>query len=469
MLKPVLLIGLSVTLFAVEVKSLGAAEKFISARFTIDRTRVRVGEEVKFDASASVAGEDSELFAYLWDFDGTDQVNVDARGPQMTHVFNHTGAYTVRLMVENDIGERDQAVGFVEVLPEVTDGLSITDHFEGGKSGVFLKSDCDFCFRLEWGGQFYFRLDNCRNRPVSLKIIGYGPNRLQIPAVTPYADDYSFDEKFALMANTDYQNPDWQPLTQVRYSYDDSSATLVAKFTPTSESIYLAWAAPYEIGRLEKFIDAWENNPRFSWSTIGLSVEGRPLYYISVTDPKEDDQKKKAVWITGNQHGYEMAAEYVCEGIVAALLEDSDSARTVLKNTVYNMVPMVNPDAVMRGGYRYNMGLVDLNRNWDDVAINEWDNKLPQPEVASIKRAIGDWVSGGGRLDFFFDFHCLTTIAENLLMIRAAPDSMPENVAEAQQRFTDLFAKKYVWRRSEDQGLQGSACTWAAKTFAAET
>lgn len=448
---------------------LAGADDSIAARFSIDRTRVKVGEAVAFDATASVPGRDSELFGYFWDFDGTDQVTVDAQGEMVTHVFNHTGAYTVRLMVENNIGERDLAVGFVEVLPEADDGISITDHFEGGKTGVLLHSDYDFCFSLEWGGQFYFRIDNCRNRPVSIKIIGYGSNHRQLPSVTPYADDDSFDDKFTFMANTDYQNPDWQPLTDAAYTYDEKTATLTVKFTPAAESIYLAWASPYEIGRLERFIDIWENRPEFTWSTVGLSVEGRPLYYIKVTDPESDDRNKKTVWITGNQHGYEMAAENVCEGIVAALLENSDSARAVLKSTVYNMVPMVNPDAVMRGGYRYNLGAVDLNRNWDNKALNEWDGELPEPEVASVKRLIGDWVSGGGRLDFFFDFHCLTAIANNLLLIRAAPDSLPDSVVAGQQRFFDLFSKKYVWRKSEDDGKGGSACTWAASEFAAKT
>jgi hypothetical protein len=371
--------------------------------------------------------------------------------------------------VENEQGERDEASVSIEVLPDTDSGPAITDNFQGGKSGLFLDSRETFAFRLEWGGQFYFRIDNCKNKPLSLKIFGYGPNRNQLESVTPYLDDYSFDEKFTLMYSTDYQKHDWQPLTDAEYAYDEKSASITVRFTPAEAPVYLAWATPYTMRHLESFIDRWEDDPRFSWNTIGLSVEGRPIYAITVTDPATDNNDKKSVWITGTQHAYEMAAGPVCEGIVETLLEGSDSARAVLKNYVYNLVPIVNPDGVMHGGYRYNMHDIDLNRNWDEEAPNDWDSEVSEPEVACVKWAIEDWVSTGGSLDMFFDFHCLTALSRNLLMIKAAPDSIPSAIAEEQDRFVrDFFAKKYFWRISETTSI-GSANAYISYIYAART
>jgi len=449
--------------------ALFGAEELIKAKIDASRLRVRLGEPVIFDSGASTAGEDAEFFGFYWDFNDMDGVRVDSQEPKVSHVFNRTGAYTVKLTVENDQGERDEASVSVEVLPDTDSGPAITDNFQGGKTGLFIDSEETFAFRLEWGGQFYFRIDNCKNKPVSLKIFGYGPNRNQLESVTPYLDDYSFDEKFTLMYSTDYQNHEWQPLTDAEYAYDEQSASLTASFTPAAESVYLAWAVPYTMRHLESLIDRSKGDPRFSVETIGLSVEGRPIYAITVTDPKTDDEDKKVVWITGTQHAYEMAAGPVCDGIVATLLEDSDSSKAVLKNYVYRMVPIMNPDGVMHGGYRYNMHDIDLNRNWDEDAPNPWDREISEPEVASVKWAIEEWVSSGNGLDFYFDFHCLTALSNNLLMIKAAPDSIPPPIAAEQDRFVrEFFARKYVWRISESESV-GSANGYVSDLYAART
>ena len=446
-----------------------AADQRVKARIGVDRQRVKVGEAVHFSATASLAGKGAELVAAFWDFDDLDQVGVDALGDSVSHVYNHTGAYSVRLTVENNIGERDQATAFVEVLPDTDQGPLITDNFAGGKTGVFFASPETFAFRLEWGGQFYFRLDNCRNMPVSLKIEGYGPNRLQLPSVTPYSDDYSFDSLFTLMMNSDYLEPDWQPLSGAKYAYDENSATLTVNFTPDRQPLYLACASPYTPARLEALLDRWEDRPEFAWRTIGLSAESRPIYAITLTDQKSENKDKKSVWIIGTQHAYEMAGPSVCEGLISTLLEDSDSARSMLRDYVFNLVPMVNPDGVTHGGYRYNMHNVDLNRNWDNQAPNPWDRTISEPEVASVKRALRDWVDSGGGLEMFFDFHCLTAIAGDLLLIKAQPDSIPEPIKAAEDRFArEFFAKKYVLRISESDFI-GSSDSWVSHEYAADT
>ena len=45
---------------------------------------------------------------------------------------------------------------------------------------------------------------------------------------------------------------------------------------------------------------------------------------------------------------------------------------------------------------------------------------------------------------------------------------LPTGVVAAQDKFTDLFSKRWVWRRSEDNGLSGGACGWAADKWAGE-
>ncbi len=468
MVRKIILPMFAVLLLLGAVSMVSAADEVIKARFTVDKQRVKIGEAVSFDASSSLAGQDREMSAFYWQFGGMNRVGIDTHGEAVTHVFNHTGAYTVKLIVENDIGERDQTVAFVEVLPDNDEGLSITSNFEGGKTGVFLESKHDFSFRLEWGGQFCFRLDNGKGESVSLKIYGYGPNRHQLPSVTPYGRDFSFSDKFVLMASTDYLHPNWQPLEGAKYKYDEQSASIVVEFTPQAESVYIAWSPSYTQGRLEAMLDSWEDREEVKISIIGLSVEGRPIYSMIVTGGDGDLKDKKVIGITGMQHAYEMAAGWVIEGLLETLFADNDSSRAVLDDYVFVMVPMVNPDGIFHGGYRYNMNAVDLNRNWNDEALNDWDRAIPEPEVASVQRLYSDWMADVGRMDFFFDFHCLTALSGGLLMISEGGDNVSAEIDAEQEKFTDLFSKRWQFRRSKGNGMSGSAASWVAGDYGRE-
>ena len=441
----------------------------IHAEISAGSLKARVGGEVTFSAAESRAGQGSKLTGFSWDFNEMDLVPVDSVGREVTHVFNNTGVYNVKLTVEDDHGREDETFRSVEVMPNSDEGPTITSNFQGGRTGVFFAAPETFAFRLEWGNQFYFRLDNCRNRKVSLKIIGYGPNRKQIPSVTPYGDDNTFNEKYTLMYSTDYQSHNWKPYEKAAYSYEDDSASLTALFTPDTDSIYFAWAVPWTTRNLQELLDRWEGSEYFSWRTIGSSVEGRPITALTVTDFNVDHKQKKAIWITGTQHAYEMAAGPVIEGIVSRLMDGSASSRELLKNYVYNIIPLINPDGVMKGGYRYNMHDIDLNRNWDSVKRDDWDREMSEPEVACVKAAISEWVDSYGTLDLFFDFHCLTAIAENLLMIKASPESIPEPVIKEQDRFvSDFLQKRWVFRESESLDA-GNGNGYISARYAAKT
>ena len=449
--------------------SLSEGKATLRAKINSSSLKVRVGDVVSFSAAASQAEAGRKLAAFYWDFDDMDLVAVNSTGLEAVHIFNKTGAYTVKLTVEDDLGRKEEAFQSLEVMPESMEGPSITSNFQGGRTGVFFSSPETFAFRLEWGNQFYFRLDNCRNQRISLRIAGYGPNRPHIPSVTPYGGDDTFSKDFSLMFSTDYQSPDWKPYLEAEYAYDEASASLTAAFTPVTDSIYLSWSSPWTERNLQELIDRREGSEFFSWRVIGRSVEGRPVTALTITDFAVDNKLKKAVWITGTQHAYEMAAGPVVEGIVSRLLDGGSSSGELLGKYVYNIVPLLNPDGVARGGYRYNMHDIDLNRNWDNQKSDDWDREVSEPEVACVKDAISDWVRQYGTLDLFFDFHCLTAIAENLLMIKASPESIPEAVRNEQNRFvSDFLQKRWFFRESESLSA-GNGNGYIGDKYAATT
>ena len=83
------------------------------------------------------------------------------------------------------------------------------------------------------------------------------------------------------------------------------------------------------------------------------------------------------------QHPGETQGSYVCEGVIDKLLSRSKEADFLLKNFVFYVIPMVNPDGVAYGHYRTNLSGKDLNRKWN---ITEKDQT--SPEVTTIKSFI---------------------------------------------------------------------------------
>jgi hypothetical protein len=77
--------------------------------------RVRVGQEVRFEAADQPKGARAR---YTWDFDDLDGITEDAVGPRATWKFEQEGYYTVTLTVKDMSGSLVPKVAHVYVLAE---------------------------------------------------------------------------------------------------------------------------------------------------------------------------------------------------------------------------------------------------------------------------------------------------------------------------------------------------------------
>jgi murein tripeptide amidase MpaA len=55
-------------------------------------------------------------------------------------------------------------------------------------------------------------------------------------------------------------------------------------------------------------------------------------------------------------------SNFVLKGFIKFLLQNSPESKLLLKNFVFRIIPMLNPDGVRHGFYRYNLTGADLNR-----------------------------------------------------------------------------------------------------------
>jgi len=129
-------------------------------------------------------------------------------------------------------------------------------------------------------------------------------------------------------------------------------------------------------------------------SIIGTSRNGYPLKMLEVqTEP--DVKKPYVVWV-GRQHPPEVTGALALIPFTETVLNDSKLSKRFLENFNLLIVPMMNPDGVQNGHWRFNDGGMDLNRDW---------GPFTQPETRAVKQALSRFETGDDNIAFFLDFH----------------------------------------------------------------
>jgi hypothetical protein len=164
--------------------------------------------------------------------------------------------------------------------------------------------------------------------------------------------------------------------------------------------------------------DAAEDLARWSDLTggrlfgIGLSHDGQTIRAIRMGRA----DAPKLVVLLGRQHPPEVTGAIAMEAFVDALAERAAG----LGDVQVLVVPMLNPDGVVRGHWRANRGAIELNRDWGDFT---------QPET----RAVAAWLDAlpaGVRPVLMVDFH---STGRNLFYVQG------DEATPAQQRFLSAW------------------------------
>ncbi|MFQ5865801.1 MAG: M14 family zinc carboxypeptidase, partial [bacterium] len=363
--------------------------------------RVFVGDTVKF---AGVASPDlrTSRATYNWDFDwdfSDANIQLDSEEAAPRHVYARPGVYFARLEVTDEQGNQDDDFTTVEVLSDSNSGVQFVYGFEAGIGITNLKqAGSNFTFTLENTNTFHFRLDNCENKEVVIKIYGYGPKRPCPESMTIYPDDYTFDTEgshadYRLVYNYDYTNPQWQHLQDATYVYNSDEASLEIRCTFSQSPVYLAWSAPYLPSYLYRFWQELEAKPHPNLKVleIGKTVQGWSIKACFISDTTYSDADKNTVIAFSTQHSFESVHGWTMQGMIKYLLSDAPEVAEALKRTIFKIVPQVNIDGVYLGLYRYNVNGVDLNR----------DPGATQPEMIAVNSV----EKASDNLLFYFKFH----------------------------------------------------------------
>ena len=124
-------------------------------------------------------------------------------------------------------------------------------------------------------------------------------------------------------------------------------------------------------------LELWRMSEYVKIDSIGLSVQGRPLWQLTISSDPNNVAGKRTVHIHARTHPQETEGFYVTDEMVKILLSESEFAQTARANCVFYVIPMYNPDGVELGLPRRNANNIDLEANWSTFPH--------QPEVAALK------------------------------------------------------------------------------------
>lgn len=124
-------------------------------------------------------------------------------------------------------------------------------------------------------------------------------------------------------------------------------------------------------------LNKWRLIPYIKIDSIGLSVQGRPLWQLTITENPNNIINKRTVYIHARTHPQETESFWVTREIIKLITTENDLGRTARAKCVFYIIPMFNPDGVQLNRPRNNANNVDLESNWFTVPN--------QPEVAALK------------------------------------------------------------------------------------
>jgi murein tripeptide amidase MpaA len=253
---------------------------------------------------------------------------------------------------------------------------------------------------------FYFRLQGAQAQPCTIRLLNAGK-----AAYPKGFEDYQ--------AMASYDRVNW---FRVPTAYDGSVLTI--EHTPGMDSVYYAYFEPYSWERHLELLDRAQMSEHVRLLDLGNTIDGRDLNLLVIGEPSPE---KKKVWVIARQHPGETMAEWFVEGMLDALLDPSHPfGRQLLKETVFYVVPNMNPDGSVRGNLRTNAAGANLNREWMNPSMER------SPEVFLV---LGKMKETG--VDLFLDIHGDEGLP---YVFVAGSDELPTftpNQAAMQKRFSD--------------------------------
>lgn len=255
---------------------------------------------------------------------------------------------------------------------------------------------------------FYFRLQGAAYTPCVL--------HFENAAESAYPQGW---EDYQVCASYDRQN--W---FRVPTRYENG--VLTVEHTPLSNSVYYAYFEPYSSEQHLNLLGEAQGSGLCQIDDLGNTVQGRDLNLLTIGNQVSSDLK---IWIIARQHPGETMAEWFIEGLLNRLLDTQDpTARALLDQATFYIVPNMNPDGSALGNLRTNAAGANLNREWQSPSSET------SPEVYYVREKMHE--TG---VDLFLDIHGDESIPYVFVSGTEGVPGFNDNVARLQTLFKQAF------------------------------
>ena len=199
----------------------------------------------------------------------------------------------------------------------------------------------------------------------------------------------------------------WNKIDEANILKKENGKIVVIDFLPSSQKNYVASQELITNFWYNKWYNELENSGRVRREVIGFSVLKNPIPMFFV----EKNINNPYILILGRQHPPEVTGAFAMRGFINQLLNKNSLSDSFLKNYNILFVPLMNPDGVMNGYWRYNENKKDLNRDWG-IFI--------QPETEAVNKKLTELKNK--KLALFIDFH---STFKNLFYISDIAEESP--------------------------------------------
>ena len=182
----------------------------------------------------------------------------------------------------------------------------------------------------------------------------------------------------------------WTKIDEIFISKKEDGKIVIIDFLPSNQKEYLASQELITDFWYDEWYNELESSGRVKREIIGFSVLKNPIHMFFA----EKNTNNPYILVLGRQHPPEVTGTLAMKSFKNELLTENFLTDSFLDRYIILFVPLMNPDGVMNGFWRYNANKKDLNRDWGNFT---------QPETDAVYKKLIKL--SNKKLVLFIDFH----------------------------------------------------------------
>ena len=182
----------------------------------------------------------------------------------------------------------------------------------------------------------------------------------------------------------------WTKIDEIFISKKEDGKIVIIDFLPSNQKEYVASQELITDFWYDEWYNELESSGIVKREIIGFSVLRNPIHMFFA----EKNTNNPYILILGRQHPPEVTGALAMKSFINELLTENFLTDSFLDRYNILFVPLMNPDGVMNGFWRYNANKKDLNRDWGNFT---------QPETDAVYKKLIKL--SNKKLVLFIDFH----------------------------------------------------------------